>query len=303
MTRAGGRKPPVCTIVLNWNGAGDTIRCLESLQKVTYPSNETVIVDNGSTDGSQRLLKERFPEFTLIENSENLGYAGGNNIGVDYGLRRDAAFIVLLNNDTIVDPGFLDPLVEAANRFPRAAFLGPKILYLDAPDVVWFGGGLVDWSKGGIHVGKDQRDDPKDVSPREVDYVTGCCIMARAEAIREIGTMDPAFFLLFEETDWCLRAKKAGWQSVYVPQSRIWHAVSHSFGGQESPTYRYYYARNQLLLIRKHLRGLQRARATVRAFLRELVLAGWYVACGRLPQAGATLRGITHFWLNRFGQL
>lgn len=295
--------PPVLIVVLNWNGVRDTIRCLESLQKVTYPRRQIVVVDNASSDGSQKLLKERFPEITVLENQENLGYAGGNNVGIEYGVSRDADFIVLLNNDTVVDPGFLEPLVESASCFPRAAFWGPKILYLDAPDVVWFGGGQIDWLKGASHIGKDQHDDPADITPREVDYVTGCCIMARAKAIREIGAMDTTFFLLFEETDWCLRGKKAGWQSVHVPQSRVWHAVSRSFGGQQSPIYRYYYARNQLLLIRKHLRGFQRARATVRALLRELALAGWYVACGRLPQAGATLRGITHFWLNRFGQL
>jgi len=293
----------VVIVVLNWNGAKDTIRCVESLHKVTYLSKETVIIDNGSTDGSSRRLKERFPEIKLFENLKNLGYAGGNNVGIEYALRCNAEFVVLLNNDTVVDPGFLDPLVEGARRFPRAAFLGPKILYLNDPGIVWFGGGRVNWSEGTSHIGKDQRDDRADIVSREVDYVTGCCLMARTEAIRQIGLMDPAFFLLFEETDWCLRAKQAGWQSIYEPRSWVWHAVSRSFGGQESPTYRYYYARNRLLLMRKHLRGVQRVKATARAVLGEAALAGWYLAQGRLPQAGATVRGVVHFGLNRFGPL
>lgn len=298
------RPPSVIVVVLNWNGCADTIICVTSLEKTSYPDRSIVIVDNGSTDGSQRILRERFPGCDLIETGENLGYAGGNNVGLEAAINRTADYVILLNNDTVVDEGFIEPLVATAESTPRATLFGAKILYRDQPDTVWFAGGRVDWVKGNSHLGKDQKDQAHDVRSREVDYVTGCCLMVRTSAIESLGMLDPKFFLLFEEADWCLRARERGWQVVYVPASHVWHAVSSSFGGQASATYRYYYARNQLLFIWLHLRGLRRVGALLAAHLREVLGAGWRAARhGHIDASQATLRGILHFWRGRFGRL
>lgn len=293
----------VIVIVLNWNGAQDTLRCLDSLGRVAYPRFEVLVVDNGSTDGSVDLLRQAYQDVELLENHENLGYAGGNNVGIERAVARGADYVVLLNNDTVVDPGFLDTLVEGADRHPKAAFFGPKILYLDRPDTVWFGGGRIDWSNGSSHIDQERRDEPTDTTPREVDYVTGCCLMVRSSAINSIGLMDPRFFLLFEETDWCVRARQSGWQVVYVPASRVWHAGSQSFGGYGSPTYRYYYARNELLLYWIHLRGKQRVRALFNAHRRDLNPRRYLTGMSLAAQAGHVLLGIWHFWIGRYGRL
>ncbi len=295
--------PKVTVVVLNWNRAQDTRRCIESLLKVTYPHVQILIVDNGSTDGSVGLLRGAFPGIDLIETGENLGYAGGNNVGVEWALKQGAEFVVLLNNDTVVDPHFLEPLVEAAQKYPKAGFLGSKILYLDRPDVVWFGGGRVDWMNGVSHVGQESKDEPSEGDIRETDYITGCCLMVRAVALQSIGLMDSRFFLLFEETDWCVRARQLGWQVVYVPTSRVWHAGSQSFGGYGSPTYRYYYARNELLLYWIHLRGKRRVRALLNAHRRDLNPRRYLSEKGWIAQMRHVLLGIWHFWIGRYGRL
>jgi GT2 family glycosyltransferase len=296
-------EPYVVVVVLNWNGAQDTLRCLESLQKVAYRRCDVLVVDNGSSDDSVGLLRRAFPDVELIETGDNLGYAGGNNVGIERALARGADYIVLLNNDTVVDPGFLDTLVEVAGRYPKAAFLGPKILYLDRPDILWFGGGRIDWSNGPSHIDHDTKDVLADTTAREVDYITGCCLMVRASAITAIGVMDPRFFLLFEESDWCVRARERGWQSVYVPHARILHAVSQSFGGPGSPTYRYYFARNELLFYSKHLRGFPLVRALRNAHRRDLHLYRYLRSRGCLREARHIVLGIGHFWRRRFGRL
>jgi GT2 family glycosyltransferase len=275
---------------------------VDSLLRVSYPNHKILIVDNGSVDGSVIAFKDRFPQVECLENGGNLGYAGGNNEGIERAVSAGADYVILLNNDTVVDSGFVGRLVEAATASPKAAFWGPTILYLDKPTIVWSAGGRIEWVREPVHIGKDLEEDTRDTRPRDVDYVTGCCLMARTLAIREIGLMDARFFLLFEEADWCVRARKAGWRVMYVPQARIWHAVSQSFGGQSSGVYRYYYSRNQLLFLSKHLQGLTRFKALFYAHYRELRLVIWYsLALRRVDVALASLQGVADFWLNRSG--
>jgi GT2 family glycosyltransferase len=296
------RRPSVTVAVLNWNRALDTIQCVASLQKVTYSNYQIFVIDNGSTDGSAKLLRDTYPTLDLIENGENLGYAGGNNVGIDRAVARGADYVVLLNNDTVVAPGFLDTLVDVAEQHPKAAFLGPKILYLDRPDTLWFGGGRIDWMNGAAHIDHDTKDDVRDTRPREVDYITGCCLMVRASALSDIGLMDPRFFLLFEESDWCVRARERGWQSVYVPNARIWHAVSQSFNGTGAPIYRYYFARNELLFYWKHLRGTSLVRALANAHRRDLNLYRSLRSQGSFQESRSMLLGIRDFWRGRLGR-
>ncbi|HIP87591.1 MAG TPA: glycosyltransferase family 2 protein, partial [Anaerolineales bacterium] len=181
--------PRVTAIVVNWNGLEDTIACLASLAEVDYPSLEVVVVDNGSTDGSPALLRQRFPRLALLETGENLGYAGGNNVGVRYVLERGADYVLLLNNDTEVAPGFLRRLVEVAEADPRVGVVGPTIYYYDRPDVVWSAGGAIDWRRGRAWMmGLDERDRGQfGTAPREVNFVTGCAMMVRRETVERAG--------------------------------------------------------------------------------------------------------------------
>lgn len=244
----------VAIIVLNWNGGKDTLECLESLKKLDYPDYEIVVVDNGSTDGSPQLIKKRFPEIILIENEKNLGFAEGNNVGIRFALEKGAKYIFLLNNDTIVDEDILGHLIRVAESDSAIGILGPKIYYHSEPNKIWFVGGVINWRTGrAAHFGMNEVDKGQFDELKEVDYVTGCALMVRREVIEDIGLMDSRFFLYYEETDWCTRAKKVGYKIMFEPQAKVWHKISISTGGVESAVGYYYYARNKLLLARKNL--------------------------------------------------
>lgn len=245
--------PKIFTVVLNWNGSGDTIECVESLKKVVYPNHNILIVDNGSTDGSESILRSLFPDIEVIQTGANLGYAGGNNIGIRHALERGADYIWLLNNDTIVDSRCLKYMVCAAEAGDRVGMVGSKIYYLDSPETIWFAGGKVDLGRGGLtsHIGMGLKDEGLYDEPAETDYITGCSILARREMIDDVGLLDENYFLYFEDSDWCLRARKNGWKLLYEPRARLWHKE----GARESEGYSerfiYYSLRNRLYFMKR----------------------------------------------------
>jgi GT2 family glycosyltransferase len=247
--------PKVSIIVLNWNGCDDTLECLESLRSLDYASYNVIVVDNGSQDGSVGAIARRFPEVEVIETGENLGYAGGNNVGIKHALNGDAEFILLLNNDTIVDPRFVSHLVSTALDHTDAAFFSPKIYFYSDPRKIWFAGGIwVEATARFVHTGyglEDTNDQFNAVT--DIDYACGCAVLGRTSAIRQIGLLDERFFLIYEDVDWCYRARAAGFRSIFVPQAVLWHKVSRSFGGSASPIISYFYTRNRLLWGKKHL--------------------------------------------------
>jgi len=242
----------VYVIILNWNGWRDTLECLTSCQKIIYPNYRVLVVDNGSTDGSEAVIRERFPDVEMLQTGENLGFAGGCNSGIRYALDRQARYIWLLNNDTVVEPNALQALVSIMEADESIGMTGSKILYHDSPEVIWFAGGIIDWQKGDTgHTGQGETDRGQYDHVREVDYITGCSLMAGRGMIEEVGLMDEQFFLYFEETDWCLRAGKLGYKSVYVPESVIYHKESATTGSR-SPLYYYYFVRNRLVFLKMH---------------------------------------------------
>jgi len=247
--------PKVVVVVLSWNGRTDTLACLDSLTAIDYPNWEVIVVDNGSEDGSVDAVRKAHPAVTVIESAENLGFAGGNNLGIQAALHRAADFILLLNNDTIVAPDLLGAFVASARDHPDAAALSGKIYFLSDPQRPWYAG--VRWNPSDAafeHVGQgvvDSGDCFEQV--RETDYACGCAMFLRASTVRAIGPLDERFFLLFEDTDWCFRAKGAGFRCLFVPRARLWHRVSASLGGPGVPLFEYFYARNRLLWAEMHL--------------------------------------------------
>ncbi|MDF1832965.1 MAG: glycosyltransferase [Porticoccaceae bacterium] len=244
----------VSLILLNWNGKDDTLACLKSVQDINYTNYDVVVVDNGSSDDSVNAIKQEFPDITLLETGANLGFAEGNNVGIRYALKQHPDFILLLNNDTVVETDFLDQLISYAASKGNKGLFGPKINYFDQPDTLWWAGSK--WNAEALefeHTGINQRDSGAYDQAREIDYVCGCALLIPTKIINEIGLMDPQYFLTYEETDWCYRAREAGYASYYVPQSRIYHKVSASFGGNNSPLQHYFYTRNKLRWARRHL--------------------------------------------------
>lgn len=247
--------PSIAIVILNWNGRDDTLACLASVEKITYPDFRVIVVDNGSADNSVAAIRAAFPKVELIETGANLGFAGGNNVGIKRGLELGAEYVLLLNNDTVVDPGLLDAFVAAAKRFPAAGVFSAKIFYHAEPSKLWYAGAI--WLADREyfqHVGIGEIDDGKAYNDiAETDYASGCALFIRAGVINEIGLMDPKFFLTYEESDWCYRARSAGHKILFVPAAKLWHKVSASFGGVESPLQLYFYSRNILLWAERHL--------------------------------------------------
>lgn len=296
------RQPVTTVILLNWNKAKDTLACLDSLYASQLDRVEIVVVDNGSGDGSPAVIRGAYPQVTLIENPHNLGYAEGNNIGIRYALGNGTKYIFVLNNDTRIATDTLPCLQEAAERFTDAAFLGPKILHLDRPDMLQSTGIFLDDLWQSHQRGLDQPDEPGGDSPAEVDGITGAAMFIRAETLSRIGLLDPDFYLYREDIDWCLRARKAGFHIRYVPGARVWHR-SHHVRTEDLPRITYYMTRNSLLLVRKQHGGLLR---TTRLTLRGLLTAlSWTVRQRwrhKRQERDALLKGLRDYYRGRFGQ-
>lgn len=242
----------VYIIILNWNGKNYTIDCLNSLKEINYNNYKIAVIDNGSVDDSVFEIKKQFPEVEIIENKINLGFAGGNNIGIKYAMKNQADYILLINNDTITDNNFLIKLVEVGESDKGIGILGPKILFCSEPNRIWFAGGKVNWLKNkGTHIGLDEIDNGQRDKKGEVDYLTGCCLLIKKKVIERIGILAGDYFLYYEDTDFSLRTKNSGYKCFYVPESKIYHKISRSTKPGSS-SYVYYHTRNGLVLAKRN---------------------------------------------------
>ena len=245
----------VTAVVLSWNGREDTLACLESLARIETDGVATVVVDNGSTDGSPEAIEERFPEVELIRAGVNLGYAAGNNVGIRRALDGGADWVVLVNNDATVAPDLVDALVAAAGRHPDAGALAGKV-YVDEPrDVIWYAGGNFEPRLGysGRVRGAGKHDDGSYDEERDVDWGTGALLAVSRAAIDRVGLLDEELFAYLEDVDWCLRIRDVDLRVVFVPSARAWHRVSASTGGAASTTSLYYHCRNTLAVCERRL--------------------------------------------------
>jgi GT2 family glycosyltransferase len=245
--------PFVFIVIVNWNGLADTLECLESLRHLDYPNFEILLVDNASADNSVETIRDKYPSVRILANSRNLGFTGGNNIGIRHALENGAAYVWLLNNDTIVDPHALSRLVEAAERDRGIGILGSKIYYASEPDVISFAGASIDWNRGtSSHIGRGEVDRGQYDKLSEVERVSGCSMLVKKEVCDKVGLFDEAFFLFVEDVDWCVRAKRSGFRCVFVPSSVVWHKEGSSIRkAEQGSLFSYYNTRNFLLLIKK----------------------------------------------------
>ena len=218
----------VYIIVLNYNNADDTIECIKSLEKIEYDNYKIVIVDNKSTDDSIEKLKKAFDnKYYFIKSDKNIGYAAGNNLGVQYALENDAEYVCILNNDTIADKKFLKILIDYMENNHSCGLAGPAIMEYDNENIIQSTGWIINLKKGdvstinnGINI-KDAKD-----KVLECEYIGGACILARSELIRNIGTLPESYFLFYEETEWCYKAKKHGYKVMCILESKIFHKGS-----------------------------------------------------------------------------
>jgi hypothetical protein len=269
---------PVAVVIVNWNGLQFTLDVLDDLVGIDGPPIRPIVVDNASTDGSAAALRERRPDVELLETDSNLGFAGGNLVGIRHAFSDPALqWVLLINNDTTVERGFLPPLLEAC-RDPEVAAAGPKIYFAEPPTWIWAAGGRLRVRETVTReLGWKQPDGPAWSVADDVTYLTTCCLLVPRDVLERIGLFDPLYFIGVEDADWCRRALDAGYRLRYVPESRIWHRVATSTGGSYTPTRTFHTGRSNALFARRHFGALgmagflaANALALPAALLREL---------------------------------
>ncbi len=288
----------VLTVVLSWNSKKYIVECLESLKK---NNAEIILVEGGSTDGSLEFLKTKYPEHKLIETNKNLGYAGGNNVGLKYALEQNADFVWVVNPDIVVAPTALDEAMKVMTKDEKTAVVGSKVYFYpgfefhkdryskkELGKVLWYAGGENDWKNVyATHFGINEVDDGKYDTPKEVGFATGSSMLFRCSALRQVGVIDEKYFLYYEENDLCQRLIKSGWKLMYAPKSVVWHKVGQA-AGIGSTLADYYITRSRMLF------GLRWAPLhTKLSLLRESIKL---LFTGRRWQK----RGIIDFYLGNF---
>lgn len=251
----------VFIVVLNWNGWQDTRACLESLEHLTYDNYEVVVIDNASRDGSEQKIREAHPDLTLVQSGGNLGFAGGNNVGIKHALLHNAEFIWLLNNDTVVESDALSQLVKRAQTEPKVDMCGSTLIYYHDRDMVQaYGGGTYNkWLGLTQKLGHGRlRSEPVDVAgvERKLDYIEASSLLVSRHFLDTVGLMDEGYFLYYEEIDWVMRAS-GKLRLGYARDSVVYHKEGASTGGsdyavkQKSWTADYYSIRNRILITRR----------------------------------------------------
>lgn len=302
----------VSIVILNWNGKEDTLECLESLKKLQIKNFncQIVTVDNGSTDGSQQLIQRSITRITsttsitgkLIKNKENLGFAGGNNIGIRFALKKGADFVLILNNDTVVDRDLIVRLLEIAGKHQDAGIFSPKIYFAPGFEfhkeryspgvrgkVLWYAGGKMNWDNVlGSNRGVDEVDRGQYEKVEETDFATGACMFIRRDVLEKVGLFDERYFMYLEDMDLCQRTRGAGWTVMYAPKGYLWHKVAQS-SGIGSDLNDYFITRNRLLFGMKY--------APLRAKFALLREAFRLLLVGREWQR----QGALDFYLGRYG--
>ncbi len=245
--------PLVSIITVNFNGSEDTLEMIESLTKISYPNFEIIVVDNHSENDTPRIIKERFPSVTLYESNINMGFAGGNNLGI---MRARGEYILLLNNDTIVDKGFLEPLVRKMQSDPKIGCVSAKLRFYYDRSIIQFAGytPIDHRSMRSFAIGYREKDKGQHDVDRITPYAHGAAMMVSMKVIKEIGIMSYIFFLYYEEADWSYRIKNAGYTIWYVHNSLVYHKESVSVG-KLSASKVYYQNRNRIVFMRRNVSG------------------------------------------------
>ena len=314
----------VAIITLNWNGWKDTVEFLDSIYGIDYDNYDVILVDNGSTDGSLERIREycrgrgiRTVEYTrreaeiggdrrrekylaklppdrrlrIIVNERNYGFAMGNNIAIRYALKAlKVDYVAILNNDTVVDPGFLRRIVEVMEERKDIGVAGPKVFRYDRPDSLESMGGTINVGRCEFPLNFNDRGPVIDV-----DYVSGCCMVVRREVFERVGMFDPIYFCYVEEIDFCYRVKREGYRVAVVSDAKIWHKGGRSSEGNLGYVYNYHRVRNRMIFAWKHagLRGFLRANPFI--IKSSIAIA---LKARRAGRMGIVLRGIAEGFLD-----
>jgi GT2 family glycosyltransferase len=304
-TSSTTRLPGVVAVILNWNNLELTRDTLRSLQEQDYPHLRALLIDNASWNQQETLtvINREFPGVELWGSRRNLGFAGGCNLGMRIALEMGAERVLLLNNDVLLERNAVGLLVQALEDDEQAGAASPLILYASEPERVWFAGGKVQMG-GRVLPEHLWLDEPPgsvpDVPSIETEWLAGTCVLVRRSAVERAGMMDPAYFLYWEDVDWCYRLRAAGYRLLVVPRARIRHRVNATTGTLPSLGSVYYWERNRLRFIHKWGTGASRIPALIKIIWRSLA---WRIRPPRDDaQAPTKLEAYRDYFLGRFGQ-
>ena len=274
----------VAIIILNFKVKEDTCRCIESVQNSDYKNLQIIVVNNSFDDELEEEIKN-FKDVLFIQNKENLGFTGGNNVGVKYALLSGADYIFILNPDTLIDKDCISALIKTVNV---GDILGPKIYFANSKKI-WYAGGILDkLNVIGKHRGVDEIDKAQYENTEETDYVSGAAMFVKRKVFDSVGLFDEKYFLYYEDADLSERVKNAGYKIIYAPAAIIWHKNAGSAGGSGSRLQDYYTTRNRLLFGMEYA-SLRAKIALIKESLKLLFL-------GRYWQK----KGVADFYLKRF---
>ena len=284
----------VAVILVNWNGFDFTKACLESLGKVDYPDFKVILVDNASQNQEGQRLKKAFPDILLIENQDNLGFAGGNNTGIRLALQQGFSHLLLLNNDTEVEPDFLGELMRTIHKNPRLGVVQPLILFLHDPKKIWSAGGKwIPTLARAVTLGDRSPIADYRFKQSALDWASGCCMLISREALLKTGLLNEQYFAYFEDVEWSLRFRNAGFEIALSEKSVIYHEAGASSKqkhaeGTLSPKVFYYHVRNQFLLLRSQKTAL----GLSYHLFRFMLWMGYFLVRGRFQKMKAVATGI-----------
>jgi GT2 family glycosyltransferase len=296
-------QPLVISVILNTNRRADTLECLESLHRSTYRNQKVIVLDNHSTDGSVSAICESFPNVHIIELTENLGYAGNNNVGIEAALREGADWVLVLNEDIVMHESCVEALVALGQSDEKIGVVGPLVYHHNEPDYIQTAGGMLRTNWDTWHIEQNQKDCGQVSAPRTVDIISGCALMVRRDVVKSVGAIDARFFYYKEETEWCFRIRQDGWQIVMTPQAKIWHkGVQREY--RPNPSLMYYKTRNWFLFLMKHKAPARVWMGAWYQFLRTVI--SWSIRPkwhSKREYRDAMVRGMFDFLRRRWGKM
>jgi GT2 family glycosyltransferase len=295
----------VYIIILNWNGLEDTLKCLESVYRLDYPSFEVIVVDNASSDNSPEVIRDNFPQVFLIKNSENLGYAGGNNLAMQYAMEHGAEYVWLLNNDTVVEPDTLSKIVATAEGAPDIGMVSPVIYFYHEPDRIQFTGCCIDHKMSIEYPESNLTSIPDEFVRGKNVWLWGTALLVKRKVIEKIGYFREEFFAYWEDTDYSLRVKENHFINLVDLTAKIYHKTlppQHGIKRRGSHFY-YYVARNKLFLGAKHTKGFRKIFFFSHYFADTISLINYFLHQADSDHAiDAYLTGVSDAFLNKSGK-
>ena len=287
----------VFIILVNYNGVTDTLECIKSLESIYYNNYEIVVVDNDSTDNSLDILKEKIGyKHHVISSNKNGGFAFGNNIGIRYALEKGADYVLLINNDTTVEPDFLDELVNSMEKNDGCGITTGLILNYYDKNLVWYAGGEINWNRFyGYHKHENKNINRLRLYESEVSFATGCLMLIRSEVITKVGELPEEYFMYYEDVDYCANIQENGYKIYFNPKSIIYHKISATSGESESPFAITWNTRNRVNFINKYrykISNINYIKLILFFYITRIIKFIKYILKGRLDKARALLHGL-----------